>query len=82
MAEPIKFPQVNSLWIGEGDVGELPVYKEEDENISCWELTMEERFEILSTGVIWLSVWGNHPAVSIYTESPFEPEKDGPLEPA
>ena len=71
MAEPIEFPEVNKRWVGEGDVGDLPVYSEGVENVSCWQLTMEERLEILETGVVWLHVWGNHPAVCVSSESPF-----------
>ena len=71
MAEPIEFQYANAKWTGEGDVGDLPVYRNGTENISCWHLTMEERMEILSTGVIWLHVWGDHPAVGVSISSPF-----------
>ena len=71
MAQPTEFAEVNARWSGAGDVGDLPVYREGTQNISCWQLTMEERFEILSTGVVWLSVWGTCPAVYVSGESPF-----------
>lgn len=71
MSEPIQFPEANALWTGEGDTGSLPAHlTPQGESISKWELTMEERLEILATGVVWLHVWGTHPAVDI---SAFEP---------
>ena len=74
MAEPIRFPQVNSQWYGEGDIGALPVFRdvESGENISCWELTAEEQLEVLKTGKVWLRVWGNHPPVALDGEDPFK----------
>ena len=73
MARPRHFSEANTQWIGEGDIGALPVYREKDENISCWKLTIRERILILLTGSIWLHVWGDHPAVYISGWSPFGP---------
>ena len=75
MAEPVGFPQANAKWTGENDVGDLPVYIDEAANISCWQLTAEERAVIQSTGVVWLHVWGaTHPAVYVSADNPFPPQ--------
>ena len=72
MAEPIDFEQSNRSWYGYGDTGDLPVYQEGDQSISCWQLTEDELKEISQTGMIWLRVWaGNHPAVYVGGENPW-----------
>ena len=44
--------------------------------ISCWRLSKEDLDEINRTGVVWLSITGHGmPPVSIFTENPFETEK-------
>ena len=81
MAIPGDFPQANTRWVGKGDVGDLPVYQKKGEIISCWKLTMEERFEILSTGVIWLGIYTDTcPGVIVEAYSPFEEEDKLALE--
>ena len=74
MAEPVNFDQANIYWYGEGEERPLPVFRDpvDMQNISCWELTAEEQTEVLETGKIWLHVWGNHPAVYVSGECPFE----------
>ena len=78
MATPSEFPEMNAKWTGPGDTGDLPVHRDSEESISRWELTAEEQVEVLSTGVVWLRVWGNHPAVYVSGESPFnvQPVRD------
>ena len=78
MAEPSKFPEANAEWVGEGGIGSLPAFREGVENISRWELTEEELVEVASTGVVWLHVWGNHPAVCVAGESPFVAKVETP----
>ena len=71
MAEPIEFPEVNCKWTGPGDIGDLPVFRDENGcNISCWELTAEEQVEVLNTGKVWLHVWGTHPPVAVSGTAP------------
>ena len=77
MATPTEFPEMNMKWTGQGDVGDLPVHRNGAENISRWELTAEELAEVQSTGVVWLRVWGNHPAVYVSGESPFTSNDTG-----
>ena len=42
MAYPVNFNHVNANWIGEGDIGPLPVCDTEGVKISKWELSAEE----------------------------------------
>ena len=73
MATPVNFGEKTVDWIGPGDIGSLPAYRNENtgENISCWELTAEELAEVQRTGKVWLHVWGVHPPVCVSGESPF-----------
>ena len=77
MAEPVEFPEQNTVWRGSGDVDELPAFldREEGRTISRWRLNEKEMAEVLATGVVWLYVWGNHPPVNISGQYPFEQEK-------
>ena len=78
MAEPKEFPEANAKWWGPGDVSDLPAYRDEsDQNISCWQLTDEEQAEVASTGIVWLHVWGQHPAVFVSGHSPFDESQPG-----
>ena len=77
MAQPSEFPEMNAKWTGEGDVADLPVYRQGVENISRWELSVDEYQEVLKTGVVWLRVWGVPPAVCVSGESPFAAEPAG-----
>ena len=77
MAEPVRFPEANTQWIGRGDVGPLPAFRDEAQglSISCWELSAAELREVLDTGKVWLHVWGQHPAVYVTAEQPFEEDR-------
>ena len=77
MANPTEFSQFNVRWAGQGDVGDLPAFRDPEttENISCWELSAEEIVEVLSTGKVWLHVWGSHPPVFVSGKTPFVTEE-------
>ena len=76
MAEPVEFDEQNTTWIGQGDVDELPAFRDiaSGENISCWRLNPAELAEVQRTGVVWLRVWGVHPPVYVDGFHPFIPE--------
>ena len=63
MAEPVEFDEQNTAWIGQGDVDELPAFRDmvSGESISCWRLNPDELAEVQRTGVVWLRVWGVQP---------------------
>ena len=72
MAKPVEFPEVNVRWFGEGDVGGLPAYRDEQCSISCWKLGWRERIWLLLIGRVWLHVWTKqHPAVYVSGDYPF-----------
>ena len=76
MAEPVEFTEQNTVWSGQGDVEELPVFRDIDsgENISCWRLNPSEIAEVQRTGIVWLRVWGTHPPVYVHGDHPFAEE--------
>ena len=40
------------------ECGDLPVFRNEKQIISCWRLTPDEMAKVAETGVVWLSVMG------------------------
>ena len=68
---PINFNEVNVNYVADG-CEDLPVFKGDNQIISCWELSAEEIQEIVKNKVIWLSIWGNaQPPVCLMAETPF-----------
>lgn len=63
----------------------MPVHAFEDEfheKISCWKMSLVERFIILFTGRVWLRqlTFGNHlQPVKIVTKRPFALKREGPI---
>jgi len=53
--KPISFPQQNCIYAKDQiKFLPLPVYKDPDgQVISCWALTLRERFKLLFTGRMW-----------------------------
>lgn len=64
--EPIKFKQSNiTLRAPKGQeksCGSLPVYRDDDQIISCWQLSFKERLRALLIGRIWLGIQGSNTA--------------------
>lgn len=53
--KPIDFPQRNKIWAEhQKEYLPLPAYSNQDETITCWQLTWRERFRIFIGGVLWL----------------------------
>ena len=83
MADIKDFPEANFVWKGyatpdgQPDVGNLPAHRPPlmpGVTISCWQLTEEEKAEVLRTGEIWLWVWGRMPPAAVGGSTPFLPE--------
>lgn len=80
MARPIEFSEQNFTWRGwsetqnRPEVGDLPSFKEGDQTISCWRLTLWERFVVAISGRVWLRVRGKQPPVCVEGTYPFERE--------
>jgi len=53
--QPVEFPQQNRVWAkDQPQYRPLPAYSNERETISCWRLTLRERFHLLFGGRLWL----------------------------
>lgn len=80
--KPIAFAQANkdlqpSGQQYSGDVTQvvsLPVFTNEEQCISCWQLSIWERLQLLFSGKLWLQVLSGstQPPVAFRTDSPFE----------
>ena len=72
---PIKFPEQTIVWAeNQPPYLPLPAYVNEQETISCWELTWRERLTVLFKGKLWLRQLNfGHPlqAQAPQIESPF-----------
>jgi hypothetical protein len=57
----IEFPEHNKVYAkDQKEYNPLPVHDRHNyagEQVSCWELTWKERFKVLFSGKIWLSMW-------------------------
>lgn len=66
--KPIKFKEHNAIFGSDQPEYEpLHAYRvgnEEGEIVSCWRLSLKERFKILITGKIWMSLLGFHKPIN------------------
>ena len=81
MANPVEFEQANRNFTHPSpEIGDLPVYDDGKQLISCFEFTPEERLEFLRTGKIYLGICSNQqPPVWVTSIPPFgdhEPTKE------
>jgi len=71
--EPIEFDEQNKILIAE-NCGDLPVYVDEKQVISCWKLTEIEKAFLITRGEIWLRIMTSsktQPPVNLSVENPF-----------
>ncbi len=74
--EPINFPESNTKLVAD-ECGDLPAHKHADGYVTCWQLSGNEMFKVLQTGVVWLHVLSQqHPPIMMVAEGPFEKEID------
>lgn len=83
MAEHVKFPECNFTFTAPPSMGDgcsdLPVFRTEEQVISCWQPDRQELAEILRTGRIWLHVVGQEqPLVAVSGWRPFQTPEVGP----
>jgi hypothetical protein len=67
MAQPTAFREAKALLsppLAAPDE-RLPVHVVDGRIVSCWKLTLAEIEEIVTTGVVWLAVWGRQPTVTV-----------------
>ena len=67
---PTEFAEQNKTLTkpqGMDDCGELPVYNDGTQSVSCWRMTWRERFSALLRGKVWLQVYAGRtqPPVSL-----------------
>lgn len=78
--KPVEFPEANARLtppscLTEAECGKLPVYRDGQYCISCWELSSDDLMEILQTKRVWLWVMGEtQPPVLLTASKPWEPE--------
>lgn len=86
MATAKEFPEQNFKFIRpagmtEEECGDLPVYMDGQEIVSCWELSGEELDEVKRTGCVWLMVFGQiTPPVCVLGVTPFVHMADGEVQ--
>lgn len=55
---PIEFPQANRVLAEEQpEYHPLPCYQDSHETISCWRLSLRERFKLIFGAQLWLRQW-------------------------
>ena len=78
--KPIDFPEQNIIFRGTMENScDMPAFRDENQVISCWDLTWRERLRLLLGKKIWLWIFAPVPPhTSIDTLSPFTPDEDKP----
>ena len=70
----IQFREVNAKLVADG-CGNLPVYRDGEQCVTCWQLSGEELLAVLQTKRVWLRVKGqSQPPVMLTATDPFEDE--------
>lgn len=80
--KPVKFPESNKTftkpegWTDE-ECRPLPVFQNDQQIISCWEVTDEDIEKMKKTKRIWLQIWANgQPPVWVSPDYPFIPSPE------
>jgi hypothetical protein len=60
---------------GMENCSDLPVWRDDDHILSCWQLSWRERIKLLLTGKLWFWAFGcaTHPPIAMTVDYPFEP---------
>ncbi len=70
MAGPVTFREANAILgppVGEQEsVTPLPILRRDGRLVSCWRPSAAELEEIVRTGRIWLSIWGERTQPPVY----------------
>lgn len=74
--KPIRFteqtmvlqPNPAQLEIDGLEVGELPIFTDGSQVISCWGLTLRERLRVLWYGKIWLGIHSGHTQPAVWMD--------------
>jgi hypothetical protein len=71
--KPVPFPEQNKVLLGssDGSVSPMPVFICSGGTVFCWELSSEEKRQVITTGQVWLVVDAlRPPPVSLHTVNP------------
>ena len=65
--KPIKFKESNVTLTGEGEIKNLPAFRNGEHIMSCWKMNLKEKISALIFGKVWLIVKSRktQPPVSI-----------------
>lgn len=75
--KPINFPEQNMVFtkpenMTDEECSSLPTFTNNEQIVSCWELTDEEIRQIQITRQVWVILWSKfQPPLSLVTENPF-----------
>ena len=76
---PVHFAEVNRVLtkpegMTDEECGELPVFNDGKQSVSCWRLPWRERWRVLWSGLVWLGVVAGptQPPVWVSGRRPFE----------
>jgi len=77
--KPIKFPQSNSVLVAPRNMDStvcenLHIFREENNIISCWQISWKELFKLFRTRKIWLYVYSysSSPPVALEIKDPWK----------
>ncbi len=77
---PITFKEASVVYAeNQPEYQSLPVWRDDEKTISCWELTWRERLKLLFTGRLWLMQLNYNTPLQPQlptTKSPFDAGKD------
>lgn len=78
--KPTEFNEQNKVFTapsGMANCVNLPVFQDDTQIISCWEMTMDEKLALILNGKVWLGVCGQgQPPVWLSAQYPFVQDGD------
>ena len=67
--KPINFKEANDVLRGTPPVEDLPIYRDDEQVISCWRIPWLRRLRVLLTGEVYLVCRGRtHPPLYVETK--------------
>ena len=75
--KPINFKEANknlispSSWNKEkhGNCGDLPTFTDGEQCISLWKMSWKERWQVFTSGKIWIGIHGGHTQPPIWLDT-------------
>jgi len=57
---PVTFDESDRMLTGTEDIGDLPIWTDNEQCISCWKVSLRERLSVLFFGTVWVAVKSGH----------------------